>query len=203
MPRVAFENLTGKKFGKLTVVKYLGRVEDSALQKRGMFLVQCVCGKKKKMIAKYIKRLPENAQCPTCKEQKKESSEGANKTELEKETPIAKIEAKNLNAGENTMSETESKKTNEIVSVCNSTPSALENKLPIFVKEELELMSCVDLSNEHLFALMRGLTGDRPPADIRRVETHIADCAVGITRQIGENLKIKLATIRTAREFRV
>lgn len=81
-------------------------------------------------------------------------------------------------------------------------PSVLESKLPIFAKEESDLMNCVDQSNEHLFALMRGLTHDKQPAEIKRVENHVADCAVSIARQIGENLKIKLATIRTAREFR-
>ena len=135
-------------------------------------------------------------------EQKKESSAGANKIESESVRNIMKTESKNLSDGETTMSETESKKTKEIVSVCNSTPSVLESRLPIFAREELDLMNCIDTSNEHLFALMRGLTHDKQPCDIKRVENHVADCAVGIARQIGENLKIKLACIRTAREFR-
>ena len=195
------EDLTGKKFGKLEVIAFDKVVFEECGTPRSVWLVKCECGRKGKIKARQLKR-GNVTECDKCKEQKKALSVGENKTENVKENHIKQTEKKNLSDEGNIMSETESKKTKEIVNVCNSTPSVLENSLPTFAREESDLMNCIDTSNEHLFALMRGLTHDKQPCDIKRVENHVADCAVSIARQIGENLKIKLACIRTAREFR-
>lgn len=62
------EDLTGKIFGKLTILK---RVEDydGKTDLRAQYLVRCECGKKEKIIARYLKR-GDRKSCYTCKPKK-------------------------------------------------------------------------------------------------------------------------------------
>lgn len=70
--KMKFEDLTGKVFGKLTVIKRVGNF-DGTTDMRSQYLVKCSCGNEQEVVARYLKNGGRKS-CYACSDKKEYGS---------------------------------------------------------------------------------------------------------------------------------
>ena len=91
-----------------------------------------------------------------------------------------------------------------------STPAAKEETQPTVSSVPLDnvslaisqSMNLVDSTATHLHALMKGLTANKPPSDVRAVDIDTAMAAAGVAKQIYSLMRLKLDGAKMLREPR-
>lgn len=64
-------------------------------------------------------------------------------------------------------------------------------------------MSLIDDSAAHLFGLMKGLTANRPPADVQAFDPERVQAAVNCAKAIHQLMRLKLDAIKLGHEMGV